>query len=159
MASVHLPARNSTTREDSMASSGKKKTTMAKLSRESRLRERRMEKKARKDARRRAAEDPSGQSDVLTDADGFVLGDTLIHGEFVTADGSRVDATAPAAKDTPEGAQADGGEAPAPEARDDDDAPAAQDAPAASDETSPASDAPAGDKPARGSDARAVSTR
>jgi hypothetical protein len=38
-----------------MASSGKKKTTMAKLMRESRLRERRVEKKARKDARKQAA--------------------------------------------------------------------------------------------------------
>ncbi len=36
-----------------MASRGKKKTTMAKLARESRLRERRQEKKAKKDARRR----------------------------------------------------------------------------------------------------------
>jgi len=35
-----------------MSSSGKKKTTMAKLARESRLRERRLEKQARKDARR-----------------------------------------------------------------------------------------------------------
>jgi len=38
-----------------MASSGKKKTTMAKLTRESRLRERRLDKKARKDARKLAA--------------------------------------------------------------------------------------------------------
>ena len=38
-----------------MASSGKKKTTMAKLTRESRLRERRQDKKARKDARKQAA--------------------------------------------------------------------------------------------------------
>ena len=38
-----------------MASSGKRKTTMAKLARESRLRERRLEKKARKDARKHAA--------------------------------------------------------------------------------------------------------
>jgi hypothetical protein len=36
-----------------MASSGKKKTTMAKLMRESRLRERRLDKQARKDARKR----------------------------------------------------------------------------------------------------------
>jgi len=35
-----------------MASNGKKKTTMAKLNREQKLRERRMEKKARKDARK-----------------------------------------------------------------------------------------------------------
>ena len=37
-----------------MSSRGKKKTTMAKLSRESRLRERRAEKAARKEARRLA---------------------------------------------------------------------------------------------------------
>ncbi len=54
-----------------MASSGKKKTTMAKLTRESRLRERRLDKQARKDARKRApAHDPDGH-----DPDG--LGDTL----------------------------------------------------------------------------------
>jgi hypothetical protein len=41
-----------------MASSGKKKTTMAKLSRESRLRERRLEKEARKQARKQAAAHP-----------------------------------------------------------------------------------------------------
>jgi len=35
-----------------MASSGKKKTTMAKLARESRLRERRLDKQAKKDARK-----------------------------------------------------------------------------------------------------------
>ena len=38
-----------------MASSGKRKTTMAKLNRERRLLERRLEKKAKKDARKRAA--------------------------------------------------------------------------------------------------------
>jgi hypothetical protein len=38
-----------------MASSGKKKTTMAKLTRESRLRERRLDKQARKEARKQAA--------------------------------------------------------------------------------------------------------
>jgi hypothetical protein len=38
-----------------MASRGKKKTTMAKLSREARLRERRIEKQARREARREAA--------------------------------------------------------------------------------------------------------
>jgi hypothetical protein len=38
-----------------MASSGKRKTTMAKLARESRLRERRVEKEARKRARKDAA--------------------------------------------------------------------------------------------------------
>jgi hypothetical protein len=48
-----------------MASSGKKKTTMAKLTRESRLRERRADKQARKDARKRAAADgPDGALDA-----------------------------------------------------------------------------------------------
>jgi hypothetical protein len=46
-----------------MASSGKKKTTMAKLTRESKLRERRLDKK---DARKRApAHDPDGPDDAL----------------------------------------------------------------------------------------------
>jgi hypothetical protein len=49
-----------------MASSGKKKTTMAKLTRESRLRERRLDKQAKKDARKLApAHDPSSPDDVL----------------------------------------------------------------------------------------------
>jgi hypothetical protein len=38
-----------------MASKGKKKTTMAKLNRESRLRDRRLEKQAKKLARKQAA--------------------------------------------------------------------------------------------------------
>jgi hypothetical protein len=42
-----------------MGSSGKRKTTFAKLARESRLRERRLEKQAKKDARKqRASENP-----------------------------------------------------------------------------------------------------
>jgi hypothetical protein len=49
-----------------MASSGKKKTTMAKLARESRLRERRLAKQAKKDARKLApAQDPDGPGDQL----------------------------------------------------------------------------------------------
>jgi hypothetical protein len=40
-----------------MASSAKKKTTMAKLSRENAVRERRLRKQARKDARKQAAAD------------------------------------------------------------------------------------------------------
>ena len=44
-----------------MASTGKKKTTMAKLARESRLRERRAEKEARKQARKQAAAHPPSQ--------------------------------------------------------------------------------------------------
>jgi hypothetical protein len=42
-----------------MASNGKKKTTMAKLTREAKLRERRIDKQTKKDARKRAAADPS----------------------------------------------------------------------------------------------------
>jgi hypothetical protein len=43
-----------------MASSGKKKTTMAKLNRERKLRERRVDKQARKDARKNASADQRG---------------------------------------------------------------------------------------------------
>jgi hypothetical protein len=42
-----------------VASSGKRKTTFSKLARESRLRERRVEKQAKKDARKRASENQS----------------------------------------------------------------------------------------------------
>lgn len=49
-----------------MASRGKKKTTMAKLNRESKLRERRQDKAARKDARKYEAANPSEVSTTLT---------------------------------------------------------------------------------------------
>lgn len=50
-----------------MASSGKKKTTMAKLDRERRMREKRMDKAARKEARKYAAANPElVQDDALT---------------------------------------------------------------------------------------------
>jgi hypothetical protein len=52
-----------------MASSGKPKTTMAKLQREARLRERRSEKAARKEIRKQAQLYPS-QPDELTSDDG-----------------------------------------------------------------------------------------
>ena len=52
-----------------MASSGKRKTTMAKLNRERRLIERRQEKQAKKVARRSAANDPDPPSDTLTPDD------------------------------------------------------------------------------------------
>ena len=48
-----------------MASSGKKKTTMAKLTRESRLRQRRLDKQAKKDARKLA---PAHHADPPEDA-------------------------------------------------------------------------------------------
>ena len=52
-----------------MASRGKKKTTFAKLARESRLRERRLDKQAKKDARRRAAEIQSAPLGDAADPD------------------------------------------------------------------------------------------
>jgi hypothetical protein len=48
-----------------MSPSGKKKTTMAKLTRESKLRERRAEKQVRKDARKLAAAARAGHRDPL----------------------------------------------------------------------------------------------
>jgi hypothetical protein len=60
-----------------MASSGKKKTTMAKLTRESKLRERRLDKQARKDARKHApAAQPDEPGDMLnaTNGEGATLG-------------------------------------------------------------------------------------
>jgi hypothetical protein len=53
-----------------MASSGKRKTTMAKLNRERRLVERRLEKKAKKLARKQAsAHHPSPPEETLTGRD------------------------------------------------------------------------------------------
>jgi hypothetical protein len=51
-----------------MASSGKKKTTMAKLARESRLRERRLNKQAKKEARKQASRDLPGSPESALDA-------------------------------------------------------------------------------------------
>ena len=53
-----------------MASRGNKKTTFAKLARESRLRERRLDKQAKKDARKRAAEVQPPSLDHPTEPDG-----------------------------------------------------------------------------------------
>ncbi len=51
-----------------MASSGKKATTMAKLNRENRLRERRLEKQAKKDAKKRhSADRPATPATTQTD--------------------------------------------------------------------------------------------
>ena len=61
-----------------MSSSSKKKTTMAKLMRESRLRERRAEKQVRKDARKRAAAGQADQPDPLTEAAQPELGAPVI---------------------------------------------------------------------------------
>jgi hypothetical protein len=48
-----------------MASGGKRKTTMAKLNRESKLREKRQDKLARKEARKLAAENPDSAFGVV----------------------------------------------------------------------------------------------
>lgn len=53
-----------------MASNGKKKTTMAKLNRETKLRERRLDKQAKKDARKRTSADrPADVEESLVDAE------------------------------------------------------------------------------------------
>ena len=62
-----------------MASTAKRKTTMAKLNRERRLLERRMEKKARKEARKRAAAEGTVEP---VEADAVELADTP--GDLVT---------------------------------------------------------------------------
>jgi len=60
---------NQPPRSTRMASSGKKKTTMAKLDRERRMRERRMDKQARKDRRKQlAAQGPDAPDAALTEA-------------------------------------------------------------------------------------------
>jgi hypothetical protein len=56
-----------------MASSGKKKTTFAKLAREQKLRERRRDKQAKKDARKAAGEaEPTQFEHVQSSAGGTV---------------------------------------------------------------------------------------
>ena len=54
-----------------MASSGKKKTTMAKRNRESKLRERRLDKQARKDARKRGLDPHPDSPDALDPTPGL----------------------------------------------------------------------------------------
>jgi hypothetical protein len=67
-----------------MASSGKKKTTMAKLTREARLRERRLDKKARKDARKQAAANgPAEDANTFGDAAG--TDETFVDAELAGA--------------------------------------------------------------------------
>ena len=84
-----------------------RKTTMAKLSREARLRERRLEKKARKDARKRqAAEGPRDAYDTpggdeMTDGSGAAGGEPASAGapapveQELAPDPSRSDTVAP----------------------------------------------------------------
>jgi hypothetical protein len=58
-----------------MASSAKKRTTMAKLNRENKLRERRADKQARKEARREAAAAEQARTDASPGADGGLAGE------------------------------------------------------------------------------------
>jgi hypothetical protein len=58
-----------------MASRGKKKTTMAKLNRERKLRERRLDKQAKKDARQHAsAQHPQQTEGALSGGGGHSIG-------------------------------------------------------------------------------------
>ena len=52
-----------------MASSSKKKTTMAKLNREAAVRDRRLRKQAKKDARKAAAANPDVAAEAPADAE------------------------------------------------------------------------------------------
>jgi hypothetical protein len=91
-----------------MASSGKKKTTMAKLNRESKLRERKLDKQARKDARKYAAahgepsyamsENGATGQDATTGQDGTSGQDGAIGEDGATATPA-VDADVPALAD------------------------------------------------------------
>jgi hypothetical protein len=68
------PASN---KESTMASRGKKKTTFAKLNRETKLRERRAEKEARKQARKLGLADAAEVTETLPgDADETISGET-----------------------------------------------------------------------------------
>jgi hypothetical protein len=69
-----------------MASRGKKKTTMAKLTREARLRERRVEKQARKNARKElaAVEQQPGDADGLEYPDAVEQPDAVESPEQLT---------------------------------------------------------------------------
>ena len=75
-----------------MASSGKKKTTMAKLNRESKLRERRLDKQARKDARKHASASQPGEP-------GAALTGQTVDSAWLDADQPAPDAVAPALDD------------------------------------------------------------
>jgi hypothetical protein len=72
-----------------MASSGKKKTTMAKLARESRLRERRQMKQAKKDARRNAPPEPELTADMALGAEGPLTAEAAANGVHADAEPTR----------------------------------------------------------------------
>ena len=71
-----------------MASSGKKKTTMAKLNRERKLRERRLDKQTKKDARKQASHHHAQSRDVRQVA-GVRDVENLLHPPGVPAPASR----------------------------------------------------------------------
>ena len=58
-----------------MASKAKKKTTMAKLARENAVRERRLRKQARKDARKLEASEPAARAENAGPDDGVTPGE------------------------------------------------------------------------------------
>ncbi len=72
-----------------MASSGKKKTTMAKLNREAKMRERRMDKAARRDARKQLAADVRDGIVPAPDTDHTLIGDESDSAAVVTAPADR----------------------------------------------------------------------
>jgi hypothetical protein len=91
-----------------MASRGKKKTTFSKLARESKLRERRQDKAARKDARKRGIDlraEARGESPVGAESEETPIGEDF--------DGAPVGAES---EETPVGAES-GGDAPVHEDR------------------------------------------
>ena len=75
-----------------MASGGKKKTTMAKLTRESKLRERRADKQARKDARKYAAANPDQFPQGTVDDDGEAVEGETVDGEAVDVEAAGANA-------------------------------------------------------------------
>ncbi len=69
-----------------MASGGKKKTTMAKFARENRLRERRVDKQARKDARKQAASDRTTAPEETVPAEAPESGASAAAGDLPDSD-------------------------------------------------------------------------
>jgi hypothetical protein len=78
-----------------MASSSKKRTTMAKIARENKLRERRADKQARKDARKHGGADVS-TDDALAQPDGDALAQPDGDGEVLEASIEQSPTLAPA---------------------------------------------------------------
>jgi hypothetical protein len=92
-----------------VGSSGKKKTTMAKLARENRLRERRLNKQAKKDARKQASRDLPDASTPLEPLSAAALPPATYDREDA---GDGVLSSGPAAKTQPIGLAPVGGDDP-----------------------------------------------